>query len=763
MQRKTWWLICAVLALPLMVLAALYFLVSPEKLQPVVEAQLSQALARRVTLGQLRLQFLPLSLSAENLVVAEAPGFGDAVLARAQSLEVSPRLLPLIRGQVEIASVKINAPVVELRQAASGQWNYESLGQRGGEATPPLVLDRLEILNATLGLNPHAGPRQQYERLSARLDGYAEGKPFRASLNAQTASGAEIGLDGEWQKDQQRIALRQVELHFAGLKGSLQGEINAERLSLNLAIPSSPIAEAAPLFLPKGTEVSGQVSAKLRAEGTFRAPLLNGDFTLIAFRAQGGEIKSPVETPKLNVAFTPTQITLAPFTINSGATRLEAQATVTDYATAPQIAATVRAPNAQLAELLAMAKVYGVQGLAGTDATGQARLDIAIRGPLSAKAPLNFSGSGALTSARFTSPELTKPVVLDRANFRFAENSLAIDEFSGQLATTKATGNLRVQNFRAPQVTFDLRADQVSLKEFETLFPKQSQSAPPPKLTADGQMTIAKLDLDNVLLENVRTRVSFRNGEAVLSPLTANLYGGQQTGELRMDMRQHPPQVTLRSKLDRVESSRLLAAATPVKGFLSGPLFSNVDLRFSAGEPADLVKSLNGKVALNMNGGQIAGLNLTNELAAVAKFLGYRASGASLTEILSLTGDLDFNNGQATTNNLELKIPNLSAAISGAIDLNNQTFNLKLVNTLDAKFSQQVGGNSIGSFLSAALASPQGNLIIPVTLEGTFQKPRMAPDAGAMAKLKLQNLDPSKPQNVIKQVDNILGIFKKKK
>ncbi|GAB4363264.1 MAG: hypothetical protein OHK0021_07200 [Bryobacter sp.] len=219
----------------------------------------------------------------------------------------------------------------------------------------------------------------------------------------------------------------------------------------------------------------------------------------------------------------------------------------------------------------------------------------------------------------------------------------------------------------------------------------------------------------------------------------------------------------MRSKLDRVESSRLLAAATPVNGFLSGPLFSNVDLRFTAGEPADLVKSLNGKVALNMNGGQITGLNLTNELAAVAKFLGYRASSARLTEILSLTGDLDFNNGQATTNNLELKIPNLSAAIAGAIDLNNQTFNLKLVNTLDAKFSQEVGGKSIGSFLSAALASPQGNLIIPVTLEGTFQNPRMAPDAGAMAKLKLQNLDPSKPQNVIKQVDNILGIFKKKK
>jgi hypothetical protein len=97
------------------------------------------------------------------------------------------------------------------------------------------------------------------------------------------------------------------------------------------------------------------------------------------------------------------------------------------------------------------------------------------------------------------------------------------------------------------------------------------------------------------------------------------------------------------------------------------------------------------------------------------------------------------------------------------MNLADQSLDLRLVSTLDRKFSDQVGGNRIGGFMTVALANTQGNLVIPATIRGTFQKPVMAPDPGAMAKLKLDNLAPKNPRQVIEKIDSVIGILRNKK
>jgi hypothetical protein len=62
---------------------------------------------------------------------------------------------------------------------------------------------------------------------------------------------------------------------------------------------------------------------------------------------------------------------------------------------------------------------------------------------------------------------------------------------------------------------------------------------------------------------------------------------------------------------------------------------------------------------------------------------------------------------------------------------------------LNKELSQRVGGDQIGGYLNTALANNQGELVLPVTVTGTFQHPKVAPDFQQMAQLKLQNILPN--------------------
>ncbi|MEJ1936294.1 AsmA family protein, partial [Nostoc sp. NIES-2111] len=181
MPRRTVLILVTLLGLPLLGLAALFFLVNPEQLRPVVESQLSDALQRPVRLGNLHFRLLPLSLSAEKLEIAEDPAFGSAPFATAAGLSVHPRLLPLLRGQIVIDRLSLQSPQVALRQNAAQRWNYQSLGRRSSGSSSPLELGELSITDATLRVHTLEGTQpttSEYQRLSLSLQNFRPGQPF---------------------------------------------------------------------------------------------------------------------------------------------------------------------------------------------------------------------------------------------------------------------------------------------------------------------------------------------------------------------------------------------------------------------------------------------------------------------------------------------------------------------------------------------------------------------------------------------------------
>jgi hypothetical protein len=210
-------------------------------------------------------------------------------------------------------------------------------------------------------------------------------------------------------------------------------------------------------------------------------------------------------------------------------------------------------------------------------------------------------------------------------------------------------------------------------------------------------------------------------------------------------------------KTEKVDANKLISSVSDVKQTIYGMLASNVNASFSSSSSANIARSLNGSMAINLTNGKLMNINLLHELASVGKFVGANFDAAkNFTDLVQLTGNFDVKNGVAQTNNLNAVIDGGTLAAAGLVNLADQSLNLHVTTVLNKALSQQVGGTQVGGYMNTALANNQGELVMPVIITGTFQHPHVAPDVQQIAQMKLKNLLPN-TKNPAQLTTGILG------
>src|SRR6185437_12396288 len=344
---------------------------------------------------------------------------------------------------------------------------------------------------------------------------------------------------------------------------------------------------------------------------------------------------------------------------------------------------------------------------------------------------------------------------------------------------SSATGNLTMRDFAAPQVQFDIMSPKIDVVQLQqitaakpapqkraawSVLPRVYAAAPPQpsiltRMTGTGTLMVGTILYDQLVLNNVRSNVKLNRGLITLSPLTSQVYGGQESGAIVLDARQTPMAVQVQSKLANVDANKLVSSVTSIKQTLYGLLAANTNMGFAAASSADMARTLNDTFNLDLTKGRIVGIDLLHQLGNVGKFLsGTPASSQPATNLLKLTGTFNVHNGLAQTNNLQALIEGGSLGATGAVNLVTNALNLHLTAVLSKWFSNKVGGTNVGGFMNTALANPQGELVIPVLVTGTFQHPIVAPDVQKLAQMKLQRMLPTTANPALGQaVGTLLG------
>jgi AsmA protein len=202
-----------VLALLILIVISLPFLINVDQFRPTLQSDLSTALGREVTLGNLRLKILAGEVTADDLSVAEDPAFGKPAFLQAKSLHVGVEIWPfLISRKLIVTDLTIDQPEIALVQSPTGDWNFSSLGARpkSAAAAPaaspasgrlPLDLSAqlVRVSNGRVTLSRTVGHWKPLalEQVNIELRNFSATAAFPFSLSAQVRGGGTINLDGK--------------------------------------------------------------------------------------------------------------------------------------------------------------------------------------------------------------------------------------------------------------------------------------------------------------------------------------------------------------------------------------------------------------------------------------------------------------------------------------------------------------------------------------------------------------------------------------
>jgi AsmA protein len=135
---KTLKIIGIVIAVLIVIIIAIPFFIDVNTFRPQIQSQLSTALGRQVTIGNLHLSILSGSVSADDVAIGDDATFSNKPFVTAKSLDVGVEMMPLIFSKsLRVTEITLTQPQVSLLKNASGRWNFSSLGGKSASPAAP--------------------------------------------------------------------------------------------------------------------------------------------------------------------------------------------------------------------------------------------------------------------------------------------------------------------------------------------------------------------------------------------------------------------------------------------------------------------------------------------------------------------------------------------------------------------------------------------------------------------------------------------------
>jgi uncharacterized protein involved in outer membrane biogenesis len=615
------------------------------------------------------LGIFPLRFKVANLAVADDPKFSNEPFIQTQLLSVSVKLLPLLSKSVEVDSLSLERPDVNLIRNAQGVWNFASLGQTSApEAAPPsakaqpsappakpvapsssssseqgLSLGELAIKDGQVAITDQQDkrPKTVYDHIDLKLTDFAPTTPFNveASVHLPGSGNQEVGLKGKGGP------LSHDNPATTPFKGSLDLK-NVQIAGLQKFLQSPALVNTDGV-LSGHTDIANE-NGKMSA---------NGQMTLDKPKLHGIDVGYPITADYSVSEDVPNDLLhIDKGAIKLGQTPISVTGTVNHKPTPAQLDVTLKADNVAIAEIARLTAAAGIAFAPGTAVNGQVNADIKAQG--SADKPA-LNGTITAHDIQVSGKDIAKPVEVKAINIALTPTDIHSDNFNVTSGGTTAAVQFSVKGYttNAAMVDATLKAPQAALPDVLAMA-KASGVTSLDKLTGAGNLSV-------------------------------DLHAAGRVANLSSDQ---------------------------------------------------LMKALNGNINVNFNNMRYTGIDIAHQLLSMigskqpTKDQGY-------TNVQKMTGAIAVKSGVAQTNNLQttLDIGNVGAV--GTANLVSQTLNMQLTAVLSKAFTQQIGG--AGGYMTTALANNQGELVVPATVTGTFQNPKVMPDVQKMAQMKLKGLIPT--------------------
>lgn len=439
-----------------------------------IQAKVSAALKRPVTLGRMELKVFPPSIRVQNAVIGEDPAFRTGrPFAAAEELHVRAELLPLLRKKVRITAIELRNPVVELVRNQQGIWNFASLGQdkpspahtqppaAPGQTQPVPVgqqpsqagvsIEDLTITNGTVAVTDlqQRTARQVYENIDLAIEGYGPNRTFDIELAADLpGAGADsLKLDGR--------AGPMVPGNVAATP--FDGSFNLQQVSIGSVqrfIKSEALAG-----------MDGIVSGKGDIKNDANRLSANGNLAIEKGKIRGVDIGYPVRADfDLATDANSGLVRIEKGALKLGNTPVNISGNLQTKATPMQLDVKLNVPDASIAEVARLASAFGVAFNPRMQVTGRIAADVTARG--AATSP-QMQGSIRGRDLQMTGANLPKAVKVPSLDLALTPTTITSQPFSASAGSTTVHGSFALAQYSTPAATVqaDVRTANANLGE----------------------------------------------------------------------------------------------------------------------------------------------------------------------------------------------------------------------------------------------------------------------------------------------------------
>src|SRR6185369_16617554 len=445
-----------------------------------IQSQLEKRLGRQVTLGNMGLRLFPPAFDVENTTIAEDPNFATGrPFATADKLAVSVKFWPLLHKQLDVNSLELVHPHIELVRNAQGVWNFATLGQ---ESKPAAAQKPTQAPTPTTTTGS-AGSTQPENKQPA-------GQLTLANLFINDGQVAITDL----QKHQSRAVYDHIDLNVNDfvpnqqfnmkLTAHLPGE---GKQAIWLEGKGGPIKDADMLNTPfDGTLRLEQVSTGA-AQKFLSSQALNGIDAVLTGSAKvknsGGKLASSgtikVENARIhnvNVGYpialdynvsddlTNDVIQIHKGNLKLGATPISVAGTLNTRPTPSQIDLKLTASNAPIVEMARLASAFGVAFDPGANVKGTINADIQARGPTNKPA---MNGQISAKNLDISGKDIPQPVHVNDIELTLTPDTIRSNDFAATTGSTTVNANFTVSNYSGNNSTINaaLRAPNAKMSE----------------------------------------------------------------------------------------------------------------------------------------------------------------------------------------------------------------------------------------------------------------------------------------------------------
>ncbi|HSZ03126.1 MAG TPA: AsmA family protein [Terriglobales bacterium] len=430
---------------------------NPNDYRGTVQTKLEQQLDRKVALGNMELGLFPLRFRVYNLAIADDPKFSTRAFVQTQELSVSVKLLPLLSKSVQIDSLALERPSVELIKNAQGVWNFASIGQQTPAASSSsssqqqFSLGELAINDGLVAITDlqDRKPRTVYDHINLKLTDFAPDSPFNldASVHLPGAGSQEVSLKGKGGP------LSHANPAATPFKGTL--DLKGVEIAGLQKFLQSPALVNTDGVLSGHTDIAS-ASGKLSA---------NGQMDLEKPKLHGIDVGYPINMDyDVSDDLTNDLLTISKGAIKLGPTPLSVSGTMNSKPTPAQLNVNLKANNVSIAEIARLAAAAGIAFAPGTTVNGQISADIKATGAADKPA---LNGTLAGQNIQVSGKEIAKPVAVKAVNIALSPTEIHSDNFNVTSGGTTATVQFAVKDYtsNSSQVDATLRAPQAALPD----------------------------------------------------------------------------------------------------------------------------------------------------------------------------------------------------------------------------------------------------------------------------------------------------------